>query len=71
MAHATTFIPASTSDDTPGLFMRILIAMAKFGENDSRLRRVRALQALSDEELAKRGLQRDEIVQHVFGPYMY
>ncbi len=33
---------------------------------EARLRQVQALQALSDEELAKRGIARDRIVHHVF-----
>jgi len=33
--------------------------------------RARTLMALSDEELAKRGLKRDDVVKHVFSDIMY
>ncbi|MDE4133159.1 hypothetical protein PXK00_08550 [Phaeobacter sp. QD34_3] len=45
-----------------------LIAM---GEANDRSRKVRTLMALSDAELAERGLKRDEIVQHVFSDVYY
>jgi uncharacterized protein YjiS (DUF1127 family) len=38
---------------------------------NSRARQVEALSAMSDEELAKRGLRREDIVQHVFRDAMY
>ncbi len=34
--------------------------------SNDRVRQVEALQSLSDEELAERGLRRDEIARHVF-----
>lgn len=40
-------------------------------ENNSRIKRVDALNALTDEQLAKRGLRREDIVRHVFGDYMH
>lgn len=40
-------------------------------ENNSRIKRVDALNALSDEQLAERGLRREDIVRHVFGDYMH
>ncbi len=45
-----------------------LIAM---GENSSRYRRLQALNAMSDEQLAARGLKRSEIVRHVFADVYY
>ena len=45
-----------------------LIAMAE-ARND--VREIRALQSLSDEQLAARGLKRDEIVQTVLGSRYY
>ena len=36
------------------------------GENNPRLRLVKELQALSDAELAARGIKRADIVHHVF-----
>lgn len=35
-------------------------------ENNSRIQRIRRLQAMSDEQLAKLGIQREDIVHHVF-----
>ena len=40
-------------------------------ENNSRIKRVDALNAMTDEQLAKRGLRREDIVRHVFGDYMH
>lgn len=45
-----------------------LIAM---GEANDRSRKVQALMAMSDAELAERGLTRDKIVQHVFSDVYY
>lgn len=41
------------------------------GENHPRMKRIEALQALSDEELAKRGLTRATIMRHVFADSYY
>jgi len=40
--------------------------MERIAEANSRIDEIRHLQSLSDEELAKRGLDRDSIVYHVF-----
>lgn len=40
-------------------------------ENSSRMKRIEALNAMTDEQLAERGLKRDEIVRHVFQDLMY
>ncbi|CUH54017.1 DUF1127 domain-containing protein [Shimia sp. R11_0] len=45
-----------------------LVAMM---ENNSRVQHVQALNALSDAELAERGLKRDDIVAHVFRDMMH
>lgn len=47
---------------------RGLIAM---GENSSRYRKLRALSAMSDAELARRGIRRETIVHHVFPDVYY
>lgn len=44
--------------------------LVKIAEADGRLRRIRELQEMSDEDLAARGLKRQDIVHHVFG-YAY
>lgn len=40
-------------------------------ENDGRMKRVKALNAKSDEELAEIGLRREDIVPFVFGAHFY
>ena len=41
------------------------------GEANPRLRRIEALQKLSDAELAERGIRREDIVRHVFHDVYY
>lgn len=51
---------------------RFFDVMAVIGENSQGARKARAFQALSalsDEDLAKRGLTRDGLAGHVFGPF--
>ncbi|MBJ3764260.1 DUF1127 domain-containing protein [Maribius pontilimi] len=45
-----------------------LVAM---GENSSRYRRLERLTAMSDAELAERGVKREDIVRHVFADVYY
>lgn len=44
-------------------FGRLMVSMM---ENNSRLKRIERLQSMSDEQLAELGIQRDDIVHHVF-----
>jgi hypothetical protein len=44
----------------------IYSALVRLAEARSRTDRIQFLQSLSDDELRKRGLTRDRIVQHVF-----
>ena len=46
-------------------------AMIVAAENSSRMRRIEAFNAMTDEELAERGLKREDIVRHVFRDLMY
>lgn len=46
-------------------------ALDAYGEKRSRRDRIEALQAKSDEELAKLGIKRDEIPYHVFQDLFY
>lgn len=46
-----------------------IATMNRIAENDPRLRQTRALQAMSDEQLAALGLARADIVRHVFRKY--
>ena len=45
---------------------RLLTWAAQHGEKRSRADQIDRLEALSDAELAKRGLTRDQIIPHVF-----
>ncbi len=68
MAHVSAHAPASHSilSALGGLFASIGAAMMRVAESQPKVRQVSALQALSDEELAKRGLKRSEIARYVF-----
>lgn len=46
-------------------------ALVAVGEANPRLKRIEALQRLSDAELAKKGLRREDIVRHVFHDVYY
>ncbi|EIE49839.1 leucyl-tRNA synthetase [Salipiger aestuarii] len=52
-------------------FRAIGSALIAIAESNPRLRRVKALQRLSDEQLAAKGLRRDDIVRYVFGDVYY
>lgn len=54
-----------------GLFRAIGTALTVMGESNSRVRRVAQLQALSDADLAKLGLKREDIARHVFSDVFY
>ncbi|MFC3614110.1 DUF1127 domain-containing protein [Lutimaribacter marinistellae] len=42
-------------------------AVIRVGEANSKIRKIEALSSLSDEELAQRGLARQDIIRHVMG----
>ncbi|AHD03355.1 DUF1127 domain-containing protein [Leisingera methylohalidivorans] len=46
-------------------------ALVAIAEADSRMRAARQLNAMSDEELAERGLRREDIVRHIFSDRFY
>ena len=52
-------------------FAAIGHALVKSAESSSRMKKLQALQAKSDEELAALGLTRDEIPHHVFSDLYY
>ncbi|WP_121630220.1 DUF1127 domain-containing protein [Tropicibacter alexandrii] len=70
MAHIQT-AAAPHGNFFANLYDGFIRAMVNIAESNSRVKRVEALQALSDAELAARGLKRDDIVKHVFGDVMY
>jgi len=69
------FLSASHRHENAPLISRILAglgdAIVAIGEANPRLRRVEALQRLSDAELAAKGLRREDIVRHVFHDVYY
>jgi hypothetical protein len=48
----------------------IFMGLANVSEANPRYLQIQKLQALSDEQLAKKGLKREDIVMHVFGHWM-
>lgn len=61
---------ASFNATVSAFFSQLGEIMVLAMESNPRLRRVQALQALSDDELAARGLKRDDIVRHVFRDFL-
>jgi len=54
-----------------GFFKSVGISLVVAAESQTRMQKIERLQALSDAELAERGLTRDAIVQHVFRDIFY
>ncbi|MCA8880300.1 MAG: DUF1127 domain-containing protein [Rhodobacteraceae bacterium] len=52
-------------------FKALLNVLVHLAEASPRMRAIQKYQAMSDAELAARGLTRDEIVHHVFGDKFY
>ncbi len=77
MAYNSTFTPSLAGYGKSALhgigdfFAMIGRAMVAAGNNDSRLRKVTALQAKTDAELNAMGIKRDDIVHHVFRDLYY
>jgi hypothetical protein len=74
MAYATDI----TSAPRKGLFAGIAAVFGKIGnglirlaESNQRVQRVQRLMDMSDDQLAKRGLKREDIVRHVFADSMH
>jgi len=71
MAHTTTHLPVASTfvGSVAGVIARFFsafgAAMVHLGENSQKMRQINALQALSDEELASRGLKREDIARYV------
>lgn len=72
MADITTHTHnASWRFSLGGVFRAMGEALVTLAEANSRVRRAEALQALSDDELAAKGLKREDIPRHVFGDMFY
>lgn len=70
MAHITHDVAPRgnfIADMLNGLFE----ALARVGESSHRMKEINRLQAMSDEQLAARGLTRDGIAHHVFRDVYY
>lgn len=69
-----TSTTAKNTETRTGFFSRYVSALGKglmaVAERDSRMQKIRALQALSDAELAEMGLERDDIARYVMPGYL-
>ena len=68
MAHITT---DTTANPTQGLFSGLFSWLTHIAETNARVQEVERLQSLSDAELAKKGLKREDIARHVFRDILY
>lgn len=74
MAHTTFNCDPQSRSFTQALgafFASIGRGLVAMGANSGRYRRLQALSAMSDAELAARGLKREDIVRHVFADVYY
>ncbi len=60
-----------TAEAHTGIFDRIINFLVSIAESNGRMRAVERLNAMSDQELAARGLKREDIVRHVFRDMLY
>ncbi|MCA0938837.1 MULTISPECIES: DUF1127 domain-containing protein [Alloyangia] len=69
------FLTASARTEQAPFFSRFFAAIGNglvaMGEANPRLRKIEALQRLSDEQLAERGIRREDIARHVFQDVFY
>ena len=68
MAHITTQVPAASASFAPvsRFFSALFDGLVRIAENNPKMRQINALAALTDEQLAARGLKREEIAHYVF-----
>lgn len=67
----TTAASPRTSRGWDGILASIGAAFESYWHRKSRMDQIAKLNALSDEELAKRGLRREDIPRHVFRDLFY
>lgn len=65
--HAGTGIRGLLTATGAGIFN----ALARMAERDPRVRAINALSATSDEQLAARGLTREQVIRKIFAGYMH
>ncbi|WP_417209187.1 DUF1127 domain-containing protein [Antarctobacter sp.] len=70
MANVHTTI-APSGNIFAGFFSSIFNVLMAIAEANPRLKEVERLNAMSDDQLARRGLKREDIVHHVFRDCMY
>lgn len=68
--HAHTSV-APRGNIFAGFFRSIFNALVFLAESDHRMKSIERLTAMSDDELAQRGLKREDIVRHVFRDSLY
>ncbi|ETX30538.1 hypothetical protein [Roseivivax isoporae] len=71
MAYASTDAAAPATGTATGFFEKLFRPFILLAESNSRLRRMQALNAMSDAELARRGIRREDIARHVFADVLY
>ncbi|MFC6688207.1 DUF1127 domain-containing protein [Jhaorihella thermophila] len=73
MADITYSAPASAGirEKIATFFDGVIEGLARMAEMNSRVRQMNALMNLSDEQLAARGLRREDIARHVFSDSLY
>ncbi|SNT19734.1 DUF1127 domain-containing protein [Antarctobacter heliothermus] len=54
-----------------GFFRSVFNTLVMIAESDHRMKAIERLTAMSDDELAQRGLKRTDIVRHVFRDSLY
>lgn len=59
-------VPNTTLAQITGIFAAVARAFSMARDAEARFDEIRALQALSDADLARRGIPRDGIVRHVY-----
>ena len=72
MATATaTAHTATHANERKGILQRLYDGMVWIAERNPRVRQAEQLQAMTDAELAKRGLKREDIARHVYRDLFY
>lgn len=65
-AHSTAH-----ASERKGIAQRLYNGLLWLAERNPRVQQVEKLQAMSDDELAQRGLKRDDIARHVYRDLFY
>ncbi len=64
--RSLTALPGVVAD----IFTGIFDALVRIGEANTKVRQINALSALSDAELAARGMRREDIIRRVMGEWV-